>query len=92
MIAILVNKMTTVVVYTKQGCYLCEHVIDTLKKLAFERPLDISTRDISESPEMYERYKYMIPVVEINGKVTLAGSTLSNRNALESVLRRALFP
>jgi glutaredoxin len=84
--------MTTVVVYTKEGCYLCEHVIDTLQKLASERPLDILTRDILESPEMYERYKYAIPVVEINGKITLGGSLLSNHNTLETVLRRALFP
>ena len=86
------SKMTTVVVYTKDGCHLCEHVIDTLQKLASERPLDISTRDILENPEMYERYKYAIPILEIDGKITLGGSMLSNRNTLETVLRRALFP
>jgi glutaredoxin len=87
-----VNKMTTVVVYTKEGCHLCENVISTLEKLASERHLEISTRDISETSEMYERYKYMIPVVEVNGKIKLGGSTLSNQNTLEIVLRRAIFP
>ncbi len=84
--------MTTVVVYTKEGCHLCENVISTLEKLATERPLEISTRDITESSEMYERYKNVIPVVEVNGRVTLAGSTLSNQNTLEIVLKRAIFP
>jgi glutaredoxin len=84
--------MTTVVVYTKEGCHLCENVISTLEKLASERPLEISTRDITESSEMYERYKHVIPVVEVNGKIALGGSTLSNQNTLEVVLRRALFP
>ncbi len=84
--------MTTVVVYTKEGCHLCENVISTLEKLVTERPLEISTRDITESSEMYERYKNVIPVVEVNGRVTLAGSTLSNQNTLEIVLRRAIFP
>jgi glutaredoxin len=84
--------MTSVVVYTKEGCHLCENVISTLEKLATERPLEISTRDITESSEMYERYKNVIPVVEVNGRVTLAGSTLSNQNTLEIVLKRAIFP
>lgn len=84
--------MTTVVVYTKEGCHLCEHVISTLEKLAFERPLEILTRDITESSELYERYRHVIPVVEVNGKVRLGGSTLSNQSTLEIVLRRAIFP
>lgn len=87
-----VNKMTTVIVYTKEGCHLCENVISTLEKLATEHPLEISTRDITESSELYERYKHMIPVVEVNGKIRLGGSTLSNHNTLEIVLRRAIFP
>jgi glutaredoxin len=87
-----VNEMTTIVIYTKEGCHLCENVISTLQKLASEHPLEISTRDISESSELYERYKHVIPVVEVNGKIKLAGSTLSNQNTLEIVLRRAIFP
>ena len=83
--------MTNVVVYSKEGCHLCENVISTLRKLALEHPLKISTRDITESPELYERYKYVIPVVEINGDIKLGGSTLSNQNTLEMVLRRAVF-
>ena len=84
--------MTTVVVYSKEGCHLCENVISTLKKLAVEHSLEISTRDITESSELYERYKNMIPVVEVNGKIRLGGSTLSNKNDLEMVLRHAVFP
>ena len=83
--------MTNVVVYSKEGCHLCENVISTLRKLALERPLEISTRDITETPELYERYKHLIPVVEIDGNIKLGGSTLSNQNTLEMVLRRAIF-
>jgi glutaredoxin len=83
--------MTTVVVYTKEGCHLCEHVIAALERLASEHSLEISTRDITESSEMYERYRNVIPVVEVDGKITLGGSTLSNQNTLETVLRRAIF-
>ncbi len=83
--------MTSVVVYTKEGCHLCENVISTLRELAIEGPLEIFTRDITESPELYERYKNVIPVVEVNGNIRLGGSTLSDQNTLEMVLRRAVF-
>jgi glutaredoxin len=83
--------LTSVVVYTKEGCHLCENVISTLKQLATEHPLEISTRDITESSDLHERYWDIIPVVEIDGKVRLGGSTLSNPKTLESVLRRTVF-
>jgi hypothetical protein len=62
-----------------------------LRKLSSEHPLDISTQDITASPDLFERYKNVIPVVEIDGKVRLGGSTLSNQKTLEDVLRKALF-
>jgi glutaredoxin len=83
--------LTSVIVYTKEGCQLCKNVISTIRKLAFERPLEISTRDIAESSDLFARYRYIIPVVEIDGKIRLGGSTLSNQKTLETVLRRALF-
>lgn len=77
--------------YTKEGCHLCENVISILRKLSTENPLDISTQNITVSSELFERYKNVIPVVEIDGKVRLGGSALSNQATLEGVLRKALF-
>jgi glutaredoxin len=87
----MLDGLTRVVVYTKEGCHLCENVISTLMKLSSERPLDISTQDITVSPELFERYNHVIPVVEIDGKIRLGGSTLSNHETLEDVLKKALF-
>jgi glutaredoxin len=83
--------MTSVVVYTKEGCHLCENVIATLQKLALDGSLEVSTRDITEDSDLFERYKYVIPVVEVDGKIRLGGSTLSDSKTLESILRRAVF-
>ncbi len=83
--------MTKVVVYTKEVCHLCENVIVELQKLKRARPFEVSTQDITTDPGLFERYKNIIPVVEIDGKIRLAGVTLSNPNTLESVLRKALF-
>jgi len=55
-----------------------------------EKHLELSSQDITSSPELFERYKNMIPVVEIDGKIKIAGSVLSSSYTLEQVLRKAL--
>jgi glutaredoxin len=82
--------MIRVIVYTKEGCHLCENVISVLRSLSSEQRFDFSTQDITSSPELFERYKHVIPVVEIDGKVRLGGSALSSPKTLEDVLRKAL--
>ena len=86
----MVKSLTHVTVYTKEDCHLCEKVISVLRKLSAEDSFDIETRDINDDTEMFDRFRNVIPVVEINGKVRLAGAALSNRNSLEDVLRQAL--
>jgi len=86
------DKLTEVVVYGKEGCHLCEKVIAALERIRVEKPLEVSTRDITTNPQLFERYKNIIPVVEVNGKIRLAGSTLANQQTLENVLRRTLLP
>lgn len=83
-------RLTQVVVYTKEGCHLCENVMTVLRKISTELPLIISTRDITVNPELFERYKDVIPVIEIDGKIRLGGSTFSDHKRLEGVLRKAL--
>jgi glutaredoxin len=82
--------VSKVVVYTKEGCHLCEHVILELQKLQREQLFDLGTQDITADVELFERYKDVIPVVEIDGKIRLGGSALANWSALEGVLRKAL--
>ena len=78
-------------VYTKEGCHLCENVIASLKKMQETNSFRLSTKDITKDSSLFERFKDMIPVVEIDGEIRLAGVALSNPNALDSVLRRTLF-
>jgi len=82
--------MINVKVYTKDGCHLCDNVISALHKLRLQQSFEVSTKDITTEPRLFERYKNIIPVVEIDGKIRLGGSALSNPNTLESTLRRAL--
>jgi glutaredoxin len=83
--------VTQVVVCTKEGCHLCENVIASLKKMQETNSFKLSTVDITKDSGLFERFKDMIPLVEIDGEIRLAGVVLSDSNALDSVLRKTLF-
>jgi glutaredoxin len=81
-----------VVVYTKRDCHLCERVLEKLDELNSQGSFRIATKDITQNQELYRRYRYLIPVVAVDGEVKLAGAVLANPITLEDVLRRAIFP
>lgn len=53
----------SVILYTRPGCHLCEHVETLLHRLGFGfRPVDIET-----DPELEKVYGLRIPVVRLAG-------------------------
>ena len=58
---------TTVTLYTKPGCHLCEPVAATIAEAAKVRSFHFVVRNILDDPDDYERYKHAIPVVSVNG-------------------------
>jgi glutaredoxin len=83
--------MRKVVVYSKDGCHLCERVISELEKLRAVVSFDLVTQDITEDTDLFGRYKNIIPVVVIDGRVKLAGAAISNPKNLEQVLKKAII-
>jgi len=79
------------VVYTKEGCHLCEKVIASLTRMQARNSFKLSTEDITKDSALFERFKTIIPVVEIDGQIRLAGAALSNPDTLDFVLRKTLF-
>ncbi len=63
-----------VTLYGKPGCHLCEDALDLLARLddagSYGR-LNISEVDITADPDLFARYQYTIPVIEIDGRVHL---------------------
>jgi thiol-disulfide isomerase/thioredoxin len=61
--------------YTKPKCSLCDDVRTLLNQLRDETPLEIEEVNILDDPNLYERYKYEIPVLlfpegsELKGKI-----------------------
>jgi glutaredoxin len=62
-----------VIFYTKAGCHLCENARDLLEEIAGETEFMLTEIDIRSDMEVFERYRYRIPVVLINGEILLEG-------------------
>lgn len=62
--------MLSVVLYTREGCELCDVVLEELKSLEGTIPHKVTTIDIETDPMLLKRFRDSIPVLEI-GPYTL---------------------
>ena len=56
-----------VIVYTRLGCHLCDELKDVVLSAGCNELFTFEEINIDTDPILYERYKYDIPVVAING-------------------------
>jgi glutaredoxin len=77
------RPLRRVTFYTKAGCHLCEQAEELLEDLD-EYDVQLTKIDITEDLAIFERYKYEIPVIVVEG-----GGTVGGRISAEA-LRRAL--
>ncbi len=59
--------------YTKAGCHLCEEARDMLEDIAAQIEYELTEIDIRSDPEVFEQYRYRIPVIIINDNTVLEG-------------------
>ena len=85
------SLMRNVIVYSKEGCHLCERVIAQLEKMNSTHTLEISIQDITSDSDLFERYKEIIPVVSVDGEVKFTAESLTRGMNLEKSLRSALM-
>lgn len=78
--------MIRVTLYTKPGCDLCQEVRDELDTLAPEFPHTVDEISILDDANLFERYKYLIPVAMIGTtRLVYPFSALDLKAALEEV-------
>ncbi len=65
--------MPGVTLYFKEGCWLCDHALEMLNGLRERYELVIDGVDIGSDPELYELYRFDVPVIEFSGGGTLYG-------------------
>lgn len=73
--------------FTKPGCHLCEQVEAMLLMLQSEFEFEWESRDITDDPALYERYRHAIPVIWLDGREALrADHAPIDRTALRALL------
>jgi len=60
--------MRRVVVYTAEGCRLCERALEVVRDAQDDLGFGLELVDIGGDPELEERYRELLPVVEIDGQ------------------------
>ncbi len=60
--------MHDVVVYSREGCHLCETVKETLFQLQGDASFQWREVDIDADPQFRQKYNDEVPVVFINGR------------------------
>jgi glutaredoxin len=59
--------MTTITIYSRQGCHLCDDAQKTLESLREELNFEIDVIDIDEDAELIKLYSDQVPVIHIDG-------------------------
>jgi glutaredoxin len=59
--------------YTKAGCHLCDEARDHLEEIASLTAYDLTEIDIRSDPQLFDLYRYRIPVILINGVIVAEG-------------------
>jgi glutaredoxin-related protein len=65
--------MVKVTLYFKNGCWLCDTAEEMLNGLKLKYDIHINKVDIESSDELYELYRFDIPVFEFKDGTTLNG-------------------
>ena len=60
--------MTRIVLYTADGCHLCERARGVVAAVQAELGFELEEIDITGEPELEARYREWLPVVEIDGE------------------------
>ena len=77
------NRTLKVVLYTRDGCHLCEEAQEVLSEFGISPTI----MDIDADPNLRERFDTCVPVVEIDGKIRFRGRV--SRVLLKRLLRGA---
>ena len=59
--------------YTKAGCHLCDDARAMLDDIATETTYELTEIDIRRDAELFELYRYRIPVIMINETLAAEG-------------------
>lgn len=65
--------MSGLVVWSRDGCPLCDELIADLAPFAADRGLAVAVRDVDDDPQMARRYGHRVPVLTLDGEPVCHG-------------------
>ena len=64
-------EFPAVTLYGKPDCHLCDEAEDRLARLSRQVGLRYRKVDIQSDPALFARFRYRIPVIDVEGGATL---------------------
>ncbi len=58
----------TITIYSKPDCHLCDRANEVIERCRSKADFTVKVIDISQDPELFERYRNDIPVILLDGK------------------------
>jgi len=55
-------------VYSREGCHLCEDMLETLRQFESELGYRLEVYDIDDDISLLEQFNALVPVVYLNGQ------------------------
>ena len=77
--------MVNITIYSKKSRHLCEVAMQKLLELQQEYQFSLTELDIENNDELFGKYKYLIPVIEIDGEEVFRYKI--DENKLKELLR-----
>lgn len=74
--------MALITIYSKPGCHLCERAKGVIERCRTKAEFAIEIVDISQNPELLDRYRDDIPVILLDGN-EIARHFVRERKLLE---------
>jgi len=62
-----------VVVYTRNGCHLCDDAWHELERFQAKHQFHLSAKDIDADPALAGQFNTCVPVIEVNGHIRMRG-------------------
>ncbi len=81
--------MHRLTLYSKPGCCLCDKAKELIGRLRPDYEVQLEEIDITSDPAVFERYRYTIPVVVVDGhtEIVTKVSEYRMRQALQGSSR-----
>ncbi len=75
--------MHKIVIFSKEGCHLCERAIIKLQDFSETGMFDLEISDITKDSALFEKYFLSIPVVELDGRIVFRATDLRRPEDIE---------